>query len=146
LRRTSKSALFAAVRAWDAATSAAIVGAVPTLVHATDPKGRMALHVACAVKPGREGLGEADGIGTVTALLDAGADLEAAVPMDADEGDFCATPLWYAVDRGGRRSRHRRRPRPGRRRHRPGAPPAEAGDRAPAALEGAGYRAGMMAR
>src|SRR5689334_4028398 len=34
------------------------------------------------------------------APLEAGAELEAAVPMDPDEGDFRATPLWYAVARG----------------------------------------------
>ena len=33
-------------------------------------------------------------------LLDAGADLELAAPIDEDEGDFRATPLWYAVARG----------------------------------------------
>ncbi len=37
---------------------------------------------------------------TVTILLEAGADLEQAVPMDENEGDFRATPLWYAVARG----------------------------------------------
>ena len=36
----------------------------------------------------------------MTALLEAGAGLEIAVPMDEDEGDFRATPLWYAVSRG----------------------------------------------
>ena len=44
--------------------------------------------------------GEPHGIKTVTALLDAGAGLEVAVPMDEDEEDFRATPLWYAVARG----------------------------------------------
>jgi hypothetical protein len=60
----------------------------------------MALHLACAAPPGGKGLGEPNGIKTVRALLAAGADLEAAVPMDPDEGDFRATPLWYAVSRG----------------------------------------------
>jgi hypothetical protein len=36
----------------------------------------------------------------VAALLDAGAGLEDEVPMAEDEGDFRATPLWYAVARG----------------------------------------------
>ena len=69
-------------------------------MQATDPKGRAALHLACAVKRGGNGLGEAHGIETVTALLDSGASLEAAVPMTEDEGDFRATPVWYAVSRG----------------------------------------------
>jgi ankyrin repeat protein len=45
-------------------------------------------------------LGEPNGIKTVTALLNAGAGLEVEVPMNEDEGDFRATPLWYAVARG----------------------------------------------
>jgi ankyrin repeat protein len=96
----SKTALLDAVRRWDADGVKAMLKAAPALVAATDPKGRMALHLACAVTPGAKGLGEPDGIKTVTALLAAGADLEAAVPMDADEGDFRATPLWYALSRG----------------------------------------------
>jgi ankyrin repeat protein len=77
-----------------------LLAAAPALATATDPRGRMALHVACAVKPGGKGLGEADGRGTVAALLAAGAPLKAAVPMDEDEGDFRATPVWYAASRG----------------------------------------------
>jgi ankyrin repeat protein len=45
-------------------------------------------------------LGESDGIEPVSVLLEAGADLELAAPMDEDEGDFRATPLWFAVARG----------------------------------------------
>jgi hypothetical protein len=43
---------------------------------------------------------EPNGIWTVTTSPEAGADLEHAVPMDEDEGDFRATPLWYALARG----------------------------------------------
>ena len=99
MKAPSKTALLAAAKAWDAKSVATMLRAAPALVTATDPRGRMALHVACAVKPA-SGLGERNGIKTVTALLDAGALLEAAVPMDEDEGDFRATPLWYAVSRG----------------------------------------------
>jgi ankyrin repeat protein len=98
MKRPSKTALFAASKAWDARSVESILCAAPDLITATDPGGRMALHIACAVKPG--GNGERNGIKTVTVLLDAGAALEAAVPMDEDEGDFRATPLWYAVSRG----------------------------------------------
>ncbi len=100
MKRPSKTALFEAATRWDAAAVTEILKAAPALATASDPKGRQALHLACAVPPGGKGLGEADGIRTVTALLKAGADLEAAVPMDEDEGDFRATPLWYAVARG----------------------------------------------
>jgi uncharacterized protein len=96
----TKTALFDAAKRWDAAAVAAILAAAPGLLTATDPRGRLALHLACAVKPGASGLAERDGTETAAALLGAGADLEAAVPMDADEGDFRATPVWYAAARG----------------------------------------------
>jgi ankyrin repeat protein len=97
--KPSKTALFDAARRWDAAAVKALLKAAPALVSATDPKGRLALHIACAVPPGPK-LGEANGIRTVTALLDAGAPLEAEVPMAEEEGDFRATPVWYAASRG----------------------------------------------
>ena len=100
MRPPSKTALFAASAAWDAEAVAVLLTAAPELIQATDPKGRMALHIACAVKPEGKRVGELDGTKTVAALLKAGADLEAAVPMDEDEGDFRANPLWYAVSRG----------------------------------------------
>jgi uncharacterized protein len=99
-QRPSKTAMFEAARAWDLAEVRALVKASPQLAHATDPRGRTALHLACAVKPGSQVLGEPHGLKTVTVLLEAGAGLEVAVPMDEDEGDFRATPLWYVVARG----------------------------------------------
>ena len=59
----------------------------------------MALHTAWAVPP-VPGLGEPNGSATATALLKAGADLAAEVPMPAEEGDFRANPVWYAASRG----------------------------------------------
>jgi uncharacterized protein len=96
--KPSRTALFEAAKRWDAAAVNALLNAAPALIAATDPKGRMALHISCAVPPDSK-LGEPNGISTVTALLAAGADLEAEVPMP-DEGDFRATPVWYAVARG----------------------------------------------
>ena len=100
MRPPSKTALFEAAKAWDAAAVKAMLAAAPALITATDPKGRAALHMACAVRPDGKGLGEVSGIKTVTTLLDAGADLEAEVPMEEDEEDFRATPVWFAVARG----------------------------------------------
>src|SRR5262245_15112053 len=97
--KPSRTALFDAAKRWDTGAVAALLKAAPYLVSATDPKGRTALHIACAVKPAK-GLGEANGIATVTALLAAGAELEAHVPMPAEEGDFRANPVWYAAARG----------------------------------------------
>ena len=101
MRPPSRTSLFAAARNWDAPAVAAALAAAPELVNASDPRGRTALHLACTVKPGSSAqLGEPNGIETVTCLLYAGAKLEGAVPMDEDEGDFRATPLWHAVARG----------------------------------------------
>src|SRR5215213_556989 len=97
--RPSKTALFDAVKRWDAAAVKALLKAAPALLNATDPKGRTALHIACAVPPGPQ-CGEANGIATVTALLKAGADLETHVPMPEEEGGFRANPVWYAAARG----------------------------------------------
>lgn len=96
--RPSKSALFAAAKSWDFKTVAAMLRAAPELVRATDPKGRMALHIACAAKARSKD--DPNGLKTVGALLKAGAGLEDIVAMDEDEGDFRANPLWYAVARG----------------------------------------------
>lgn len=99
--KPSRTALISAARMWDWPTVAALLVAAPELVAANDPQGHTALHRACAVKPGSSPqLVEPNGIMTITTLLEAGADLEQAVPMNEDEGDFRATPLWYAVARG----------------------------------------------
>lgn len=99
--KPSRTALISASRIWDWPTVAALLVAAPELAAMNDPQGHTALHRACAVKPGSSPqLVEPNGIRTITTLLEAGADLEQAVPMDEDEGDFRATPLWYAVARG----------------------------------------------
>ena len=96
-RKPSKTALFEAAKGWDAARIRAILAEAPVLIDATDPKGRMALHLACGARPGGKGLGEPSGIRTTTVLLEAGANLEAAVPMEEDEEDSaprqCGTRL-----------------------------------------------------
>jgi hypothetical protein len=98
--KATKTALFEAAKRWEAAAVRTIATTLPSLVAATDPRGRTALHVACAVDPKGKALGEKDGTRTVAALLAAGAALEAFVPMPEDEGDFRANPLWYAASRG----------------------------------------------
>src|SRR6185503_11212601 len=98
--KATKTALFEAAKRWEAGAVRVILAAMPALAKATDPKGRTALHIACAVDPKGGKLGEKDGTKTVAALLAHGAELEAFVPMPADEGDFRANPLWYAASRG----------------------------------------------
>jgi hypothetical protein len=100
MRAPSKTAVFAAARAWDAAAVRMLLASSASLVRARDHKGRAALHLACAVKPGGRALIDPAGLETAAALLDAGADLEAEAAMGEDEGDFRATPLWFAVARG----------------------------------------------
>jgi ankyrin repeat protein len=100
MRKPSKTALFNFAKAWDAPAVEALLATSPGLVHATDPKGRTALHLVCSVKPGHGPIGDPNGLQAAAALLKAGAGLEVEVPMDDDEGDFRATPLWYAVARG----------------------------------------------
>jgi uncharacterized protein len=97
MQRVSKTALFNAAKAWGTAAVESLVAARPELVAATDPKGRTALHMACNVKPGGIGLGEPNGMQTAAALLNAGAELDAKMPADEKDGDFRATPLWFAV-------------------------------------------------
>ena len=99
-RPPSKTALFEAAKRWNVDAVKTILMVAPALVEASDARGRKALHIACAVKPNTGTLGEANGIKTVAALLEGGAGLELEAPMDEDEGDFRATPLWYAVARG----------------------------------------------
>jgi hypothetical protein len=98
-RLPSRTALFDAAKRWDVARVRDFLSAAPALATTRDPRGRMAIHITCAAKPGAEQC-EPHGIRTVTALLKADVPLEAEVPMDEDEGDFRATPVWYAYARG----------------------------------------------
>jgi len=98
--KVTKTTLFEAAKRWEAGAVRAIATTFPALARATDAKGRTALHLACAVDPKSKLLGEKDGTRTAAALLAAGAELEAFVPMPEDEGDFRANPLWYAASRG----------------------------------------------
>lgn len=99
MRSPSRTALFDAAKSWDVAKVTDILAAAPALGKARDPRGRMAIHIACAARPGPK-QGEPHGVKTVTALLKAGMPLEADVPMSKEEGDFRATAVWYAYSRG----------------------------------------------
>ena len=107
VRRPSKTAAFDAARTWDAASLRAVLASAPGLVGAVDCQGALALASGLCGSAGPSGLNEFDGTETVATLLKAGADLEQVAPMDKDEGDFRATPLWYAIARGENRSRSR---------------------------------------
>ncbi len=82
MRKPSKTGLFSAAKAWDAAAVEVLLEVSPDLSHATDPKGRTALHLACGVKATDRTTGDPNGLRTVAALLKAGAALEAEAPTD----------------------------------------------------------------
>ena len=69
----------------------------PELLAFRDQKGRNWLHLCCGVNPKSRKLKPADGVKTARVLLDAGLDLD----LEAfREGEWKATPLWYAIARG----------------------------------------------
>ena len=96
--KPSKTVLFSAATFWDAPLVRRLLEAAPDLITATDRRGRNALHQACAVKPGKPGTREPNGIRTMTTLLECGADVHGFVPLD--NGTFKGTPAWYAVAHG----------------------------------------------
>ena len=71
----------------------------PELIELTDAKGLNALHMACAVKPGKTGVHEPNGLKTVTALLDGGIAIESVAFTDRD-GEWRADAVWFATGRG----------------------------------------------
>ena len=69
----------------------------PALLEVRDDRGRNWLHVCCGVDPAPRGLRPADSIRTADVLLAAGLGLD---DEAFREGDWKATPLWYAIARG----------------------------------------------
>jgi hypothetical protein len=98
--RLSKTAWFNAAKSWNFVGIKSILKEAPELLAVTDPKGLNALHLACAVKPGRKGRHEPNGIKTVKVLLDAGIDIESVAFTDQDGGDWHANAVWFATSRG----------------------------------------------
>lgn len=93
----SKSRMAERVRAFDAKAVRAALVAKPALAGLRDARGRNWLHLCCSVNPGERGLRAQDASKTAAVLLDAGFDIDAPAFR---EGDWCATPLWYAIARG----------------------------------------------
>jgi ankyrin repeat protein len=92
----SKTRLFQAIKALDVNAVVALIEATPELLQATDDRRRNPLHCLCSLpadpKTSRRSLALA------RRLLDAGLDVNAPAFI---EGAFQATPLWYAISRGG---------------------------------------------
>ncbi len=85
---------------WDYRQVMELLSEAPELLTAANPKGLNALHMACAVRPGKPGLHEKYGIKTVTALLDAGINIESIAFRDDDGGEWRANAVWFAVGNG----------------------------------------------
>ncbi len=100
MKKPSKTAWFNAAQSWDYRGVKEVLREAPELLAATNPKGLNALHMACAVRPGKPGLHEENGIKTVTALLDAGIDIESVAFRDNDGGEWSANSVWFAVGHG----------------------------------------------
>ena len=100
MMKPSKTAWFNAAQGWDYRQVKELLREGPQLLAATNPKGLNALHMACAVRPGKPGLHEENGIKTVTALLDAGIDIESVAFRDKDGGEWRANAVWFAVGNG----------------------------------------------
>jgi hypothetical protein len=100
MKKPSKTAWFNAAQSWDHHRVKEMLREHPEWLAATNPKGLNALHMACAVRPGTPGLHEENGIKTVTALLDAGIDIESVAFRDNDGGEWYANAVWFAVGSG----------------------------------------------
>lgn len=91
--------MFSAAKSWDSVAIESMLKQAPELLEAPDAKGLNALHMACAVKPGKNGVHEQSGLKTVKALLDAGIDVESIAITDRDGGEWRANAVWFAVGR-----------------------------------------------
>jgi hypothetical protein len=91
----SKTSLAESVRAHDWREVGEGLAVRPDLLHATDEKGRNWLHHCCRSPLG--GRDPADGIRLTDLLLDLGLGLETPA---FTEGEWRATPLWFAISWG----------------------------------------------
>lgn len=99
----SKTALFAASKAWDADRVSALATANTDLTRARDSRGRTALQL-CAARPLQAGESPEPSTETARALLAAGSQLDAVHEIPDDGEVFPATALWYAIARGRNRA------------------------------------------
>lgn len=95
---TSKTRLAACIKVFDTEAVVAGLKARPGLLGHADERGRNWLHLCASIDASKRGLDPAQAVPLAAALLDFGIDVNAAA---FTEGTWCATPLWYAVSRGG---------------------------------------------
>ena len=93
----SKTRMLALIKDLRAKEVEAGLAEKPDLLAVRDKRGRNWLHLCCGVNPKARSLKPADGVKTAQVLLDAGLELN----FEAfREGEWKATPLWYAIARG----------------------------------------------
>lgn len=95
---TSKTRLTACVKAFDTDAVVAGLKARPDLLHYADERGRNWLHLCASVDARKRGLDPAEATPLAGSLLELGIDVNAPA---FTEDTWRATPLWYAVARGG---------------------------------------------
>jgi ankyrin repeat protein len=92
----SRTRLFAALKARDVEEVARLLEAQPDLLRVVDDRRRNPLHFLCGLPADPKTSARA--LALACRLLDAGLDVNAPAFV---EGAFQATPLWYAISRGG---------------------------------------------
>ncbi|HVM99114.1 MAG TPA: ankyrin repeat domain-containing protein [Caulobacteraceae bacterium] len=93
---TSKTRMLALVKAHDWAAVERALAEQPALLGVRDERGRGWLHIACATPP-KSHADVAASIATADVLLAAGLEIDDAA---FTEGQWRATPLWYAIGCG----------------------------------------------
>lgn len=95
--RVSKAGILALVKAHDYAAVRAALKNYPQVLTYRGKKGENLLHVCCGAQIGSHDNRRAGSVKTAEALIDAGIDVNAPA---FTEGEWKATPLWYAIGRG----------------------------------------------
>jgi uncharacterized protein len=93
----SKTRMLSLVKALDWKAIASALADHPALLSYRSPRGENYLHVCCGIDIAKRGLRSADSIKTADVLLKAGLDVNREAFR---EGEWKATPLWYAIGRG----------------------------------------------
>lgn len=97
MAKSSSARILALVKAHDRVAVAAVLNAHPELLAYRGKKGESLLHICCGVQIAKDAKARKASVRTAQALIDAGLDVDEAAFR---EGDWMATPLWYAIGRG----------------------------------------------
>lgn len=93
----NRKKFFEAAARWDVASVVTGLREDGSLARAVDERGRTALHRCARTDGAKDGREVGESLRVARALLEAGADPNAAHDIPAEGGSFQATPLWYAV-------------------------------------------------